>query len=95
MFESEELLDENKRLCDVRPFAAVLKIIERIGDKAEKTLNVLISHLIGKGEPSYINLFGVYSVDTSTLKHIINIKSSDINFKSYSVLIVAIFYLWC
>lgn len=49
MAETEELLDENRRLCDVRPFAAVLKIIERKGDKAENSLNVQISHLIGKG----------------------------------------------
>lgn len=50
MSEPEELVDENKRLCDVRPFLAVLKVIERMGDdKAEKTLNVQISRLIGKG----------------------------------------------
>lgn len=49
MAETEELLDENRRLCDVKPFAAVLKIVERKGDKAENSLNVQISHLIGKG----------------------------------------------
>lgn len=49
MSEQEELDDENKRLCDVRPFLAVLKVIETGHDKAEKTLNVKISRLIGKG----------------------------------------------
>ncbi|XP_046678812.1 phosphatidylinositol 4,5-bisphosphate 3-kinase catalytic subunit delta isoform [Homalodisca vitripennis] len=49
MSETEELLDENKRLCDVKPFVNILRVIERLGDKAEKTLNVHISHLIGKG----------------------------------------------
>lgn len=52
MAETEELLDENKRLCDVQPFVSVLKVIERMGDKADKTLNVQISRLIGKGRQS-------------------------------------------
>lgn len=49
MAENEELEDENKRLCDVRPFCCVLRLIERKGNKAEKSLNIQISHLIGKG----------------------------------------------
>lgn len=48
MAELEELVDENVRLCDIRPTAAVLKITERKGDKADHTLNVQIGHLIGK-----------------------------------------------
>lgn len=50
MAESEELLDENRRLCDVKPFVAVFKLIERKGDKAERMLDIQISHLIGKGK---------------------------------------------
>uniref|UniRef100_A0A1B6CVF3 phosphatidylinositol 3-kinase n=1 Tax=Clastoptera arizonana TaxID=38151 RepID=A0A1B6CVF3_9HEMI len=49
MAETEELIDEHRRLCDVKPFAAVLKIIERKDDKAEKILNGQITRLIGKG----------------------------------------------
>ncbi|XP_066998274.1 phosphatidylinositol 4,5-bisphosphate 3-kinase catalytic subunit delta isoform [Anabrus simplex] len=49
MAENEELEDENKRLCDVRPFCSLLRLIERKGNKAEKSLNIQISHLIGKG----------------------------------------------
>lgn len=51
MSEQEELNvdEEYKRLCDVRPFLAVLRIIETGHNKAEKTLNVRISRLIGKG----------------------------------------------
>ncbi|RZF40704.1 hypothetical protein LSTR_LSTR007995 [Laodelphax striatellus] len=49
MAETEELLDENRRLSDVKPFVAVLRVVERKGDKAERVLNVQISHLIGKG----------------------------------------------
>lgn len=47
--EQEELVDENRRLCDVRPFQSVLKVVERKGDKAEKLLNAQIGVLIGKG----------------------------------------------
>lgn len=49
MSEQEELENEGKRLCDVRPFLAVLRLIEIGHNLAEKTLNVKISRLIGKG----------------------------------------------
>lgn len=48
MAATEELLDESKRLCDVKPFEAVLRLIEKKGNKSEKMLNAHISHLIGK-----------------------------------------------
>uniref|UniRef100_A0A1Y1N7Q3 PI3K-RBD domain-containing protein n=1 Tax=Photinus pyralis TaxID=7054 RepID=A0A1Y1N7Q3_PHOPY len=48
MAELEELIDENRRLCDIRPTGAVLKITECVGDKADNSLNVQIGHLIGK-----------------------------------------------
>lgn len=50
MAEAEELRDENRRLCDIRPFCSVLKVIEREGEKGDKILDNQISHLIGKGE---------------------------------------------
>lgn len=53
MAETEELLDENRRLCDVRPFCCILRVTERVtqqvGGKADKVINNQISHLIGKG----------------------------------------------
>lgn len=49
MSQREMLVDENKRLCDVRPFLAVLNIVERQEDKADNVLNAQISNLIGKG----------------------------------------------
>uniref|UniRef100_A0A8D9EW02 Phosphatidylinositol 4,5-bisphosphate 3-kinase catalytic subunit delta isoform n=1 Tax=Cacopsylla melanoneura TaxID=428564 RepID=A0A8D9EW02_9HEMI len=49
MAEHEEIHDENKRICDVKPFYRILKIVERQGDKADIILNSQISHLIGKG----------------------------------------------
>lgn len=46
--ELEEICDETRRLCDVRPAGAVLKISECIGNKADQHLNVQIGQLIGK-----------------------------------------------
>uniref|UniRef100_A0ABK0M7S3 phosphatidylinositol-4,5-bisphosphate 3-kinase n=1 Tax=Rattus norvegicus TaxID=10116 RepID=A0ABK0M7S3_RAT len=44
----EELEDETRRLCDVRPFLPVLKLVTRSCDPAEK-LDSKIGVLIGKG----------------------------------------------
>lgn len=49
MAERETLIDESRRLCDVKPFYNLLKVVEREGDKAEETLNTKIGQLIGKG----------------------------------------------
>lgn len=50
MAETEELVDENRRLCDVKPFCCLLRVSKRVGDEADKVINNQISHLIGKGE---------------------------------------------
>ncbi|KAJ8259681.1 hypothetical protein GJAV_G00172210 [Gymnothorax javanicus] len=47
--EQEELEDEQRRLCDVRPFLPILKLVAREGDRVEKLINSQISLLIGKG----------------------------------------------
>lgn len=44
----EELEDETRRLCDVRPFLPVLKLVSRSCNPAEK-LDSKIGVLIGKG----------------------------------------------
>lgn len=51
MAECESLVDENKRLCDIRPFCNIIRLKQSEGstDKADKVLNTQISHLIGKG----------------------------------------------
>lgn len=49
MAGEEELVNEARRLCDIKPFASLLKVVERKGDKAEQILNAQIGHLIGKG----------------------------------------------
>lgn len=53
MAETEELIDENRRLCDVKPFCSILRVTERVaqkGEKIDKIINNQISHLIGKGQ---------------------------------------------
>ncbi|XP_035243684.1 phosphatidylinositol 4,5-bisphosphate 3-kinase catalytic subunit delta isoform [Anguilla anguilla] len=47
--EQEELEDELRRLCDVRPFLSILRLVAREGDRVEKLINSQISLLIGKG----------------------------------------------
>ncbi|KAJ8360786.1 hypothetical protein SKAU_G00173110 [Synaphobranchus kaupii] len=47
--EQEELEDEQRRLCDVRPFLPILRLVAREGDRVEKLINSQISLLIGKG----------------------------------------------
>ncbi|CAG9819182.1 unnamed protein product [Phaedon cochleariae] len=48
MAEREKLNDESRRLCDIRPTAAVLFITECRGEKADDSINISIGHLIGK-----------------------------------------------
>ncbi|KAJ3586160.1 hypothetical protein NHX12_012561 [Muraenolepis orangiensis] len=45
----EELETETRRICDVRPFMCVLRLVPREGDRVEKLANAQISLLIGKG----------------------------------------------
>ncbi|KAG7273822.1 hypothetical protein CRUP_011114 [Coryphaenoides rupestris] len=47
--ERQELETETRRLCDVRPFMYVLRLVAREGDRAEKLANAQIGLLIGKG----------------------------------------------
>lgn len=47
--EREELEDEQRRLCDVRPFMPILRLVAREGDRVEKLITTQISLLIGKG----------------------------------------------
>lgn len=49
MAELEEFADENRRLCDIRPFCGLLKLTECSSEQPDNRLNTQISHLIGKG----------------------------------------------
>ena len=41
--EKEEFYDETRRLCDLRLFQPILKLVEPMGNKEEKILNSEIS----------------------------------------------------
>lgn len=45
--ESEEFYDETRRLCDLRLFMPVLKVVEPIGNREEKIINYEIGMTIG------------------------------------------------
>lgn len=47
--EREDLEDEQRRLCEVRPFLPVFRLVAREGDRVEKLINTQISLLLGKG----------------------------------------------
>lgn len=46
----EELADEERRICDIRPFLWLLKLVARKKDRTELHQKAEISALIGKGE---------------------------------------------
>lgn len=47
--EAEEIRDETRRLCDIKPYFALLKVVEREVVKSDKNLDSQIGLLIGKG----------------------------------------------
>ncbi|XP_032818129.1 phosphatidylinositol 4,5-bisphosphate 3-kinase catalytic subunit delta isoform [Petromyzon marinus] len=47
--EQEELEEESRRLCDVRPCFPMLRLVLREGDRVERLQNSQISVLIGRG----------------------------------------------
>uniref|UniRef100_A0A672QVM4 phosphatidylinositol-4,5-bisphosphate 3-kinase n=1 Tax=Sinocyclocheilus grahami TaxID=75366 RepID=A0A672QVM4_SINGR len=66
----EELEDETRRLCDVRPFLPVLKLITRNCGRAERILDSKIGVLIGKGDAYEYSSHCTcdYVLDTASLK---------------------------
>lgn len=54
--EPIELTDESRRLCDVKPFCSVLKVIEREDATSDRHLDSNISLLIGKGLHEFASL---------------------------------------
>uniref|UniRef100_A0A671T3A9 phosphatidylinositol-4,5-bisphosphate 3-kinase n=1 Tax=Sinocyclocheilus anshuiensis TaxID=1608454 RepID=A0A671T3A9_9TELE len=66
----EELEDETRRLCDVRPFLPVLKLITRNCGRAERILDSKIGVLIGKGDAYEHSSHCTcdYVLDTASLK---------------------------
>ncbi|XP_043919061.1 phosphatidylinositol 4,5-bisphosphate 3-kinase catalytic subunit delta isoform [Protopterus annectens] len=54
--EQEELEDEQRRLCDIRPFLSFLRLVPREGDRVEKVISSQISTLTGKGVHEFASL---------------------------------------
>lgn len=46
----QELLDDQSRLCDIKPFFQTMRLIKKEIDKEEKKLDAQIGILIGKGK---------------------------------------------
>lgn len=52
---TEELLDEDRSICEVRPFLSVLRLVEHKKDETENQLKIQIGLLIGKSKSCYGN----------------------------------------
>ncbi|KAK9873151.1 hypothetical protein WA026_021384 [Henosepilachna vigintioctopunctata] len=48
MAEHIKVVDECRRLCDIRPTGAILKVVEAKTDKLDETTSTQVGHLIGK-----------------------------------------------
>lgn len=55
IIQTDEVLDETKRLCDVQPYFCILKIAEKT-ISTDNPLNKHISELIGKPLEDFKNL---------------------------------------
>lgn len=51
--EQEVLLDEKRRLCDIKPFWSTLRVIRKAGDVEDRVLNSQIGQCIGKSLHEY------------------------------------------
>lgn len=58
MAEHEELNDECRKLCDIRPTGGVLIVSECTLNSVDHSFNVTIGHLIGKGRFHLVELKG-------------------------------------
>lgn len=69
--EREELLEERKRISDIRPFCNTLTVVRKAGDAEEKVLNSRIGILIGKSKhnlSSFITMFFIFQQGFIRLK---------------------------
>lgn len=63
--ESEEFYDETRRLCDLRLFMPVLKVVEPIGNREEKIINYEI------GTPFALGMCLTYLLELANLPEFI------------------------
>lgn len=69
----EELEDETRRLCDVRPFLPVLKLVTRNCGRAERLLDSKIGVLIGKGKTASLLKLANYHASSHTHDSLIDV----------------------
>lgn len=72
--EQEELLDEKRRLCDIKPFWSTLRVVRKAGDVEDRVLNSQIGLCIGKSKlSSFMHVQALYgripSVESHLEKH--------------------------
>lgn len=53
MAEEEELNDDSRKICDIKPTGGVLIISECRGNSVDHSINIAIGHLIGKGKKHF------------------------------------------
>ncbi|XP_055949386.1 phosphatidylinositol 4,5-bisphosphate 3-kinase catalytic subunit beta isoform-like [Argiope bruennichi] len=51
--ERDDLTEEDRRLCEIRPFQGVLRLVERQGDEEEKALHSRLNFVIGMGQREF------------------------------------------
>ncbi|KAJ8021905.1 Phosphatidylinositol 4,5-bisphosphate 3-kinase catalytic subunit beta isoform [Holothuria leucospilota] len=61
--EREELLEERKRISDIKPFCNTLTVVRKAGDAEEKVLNSRIGLLIGKSLHEFDNMTSPEVID--------------------------------
>ena len=69
----EEFYDETRRLCDLRLFQPILKIIEPVGNKEEKMLNARLSlyqHLFVSLSPLVVVLLDLHHLIYAVLNKV-------------------------
>ena len=71
--EREEFFDENRRLCDLRLFVPLLKLVEPEGNKEEKMVNSEIGSALG---------FSVHEFDDMKTQEVIKFRRSIFQFVS-------------
>lgn len=78
----EELEDETRRLCDVRPFLPMLKLVTRNCGRAERLLDSKIGVLIGKGEASFTAIAPTCKAFLSSIHN--NVEQGFFSFPRFS-----------
>lgn len=80
----QEIFEDDKKICEIRPFFQLLRLIEKQDDRTEKQLNAQIGFLIGKGNSPCLfelklNLIKLNSTKFTGLHEFDGLKISEVN----------------